>query len=447
MTGEDLSAVLGNNGAELPASAAACVNCHGQDGAGNPEGGAKPSNITWQELTNPYRAHPYTAALLQRAIADGLDSAGNPLQALMPRFRVAPAGMADLTAYLRKLGTVSDPGVTAGSVNIGVVFPPGQAAGPTASAIASALRADFEDLNRAGGIYGRRVELRIAADSQSTEDFIAREQIFALVASYPGDSETNIPVAGALASDPALEAHPSPNAFYLYSGLTGQARALASFAAATHASNNSPALILYEGEALEPLADRLAAECRSRGWTHVAARALGQAGGVETSPDAVIFMGPAGAAGRLRAEAVKSAWHSDFYLPASIAGAETFPGRTFLSYPALPSAESREAETAYRQLAGKYHLPDSHIAAQWTALASADILTEGLKRAGNVLTRQRLVAAIEGLYDYRTGYTHSVTYGPHRRVGAQGAYVVETGGATKAFTVCGWIPENSGLRF
>ena len=40
----------------LPSHLFACANCHGQDGKGVPEGGAKPSNITWHNLTKAYGA-------------------------------------------------------------------------------------------------------------------------------------------------------------------------------------------------------------------------------------------------------------------------------------------------------------------------------------------------------------------------------------------------------
>src|SRR4029453_16913615 len=69
--GGELTAVLGKEGAEVPASVVPCANCHGHDGRGKPEGGLVPSNITWEALTTPYgvtsatgRAHPpYTGRL------------------------------------------------------------------------------------------------------------------------------------------------------------------------------------------------------------------------------------------------------------------------------------------------------------------------------------------------------------------------------------------------
>jgi ABC-type branched-subunit amino acid transport system substrate-binding protein len=425
LTGENVVATLGGNGAELPASAAACGNCHGHDGSGNPEGGTRPANVSWQELTRSNRDHPYTEALLQRAITGGIDSGGRELQAVMPRFRMTSGDMADLISYLRKVGAIADPGVLPDSVRIGVVFPPGKRSGSASTAIEAALKAHFADLNRGSGIYHRRIELLAARDGESTKDFVARERIFALVASY-ADPEAGIPVIGSLASDPELESQTSRNVFYLYPGLTGQARALLAYASKTHAATR----ILFDGEAMRPLAERLARE-----GTGVTVQSLDQTGAGESDSAAILLLGPAG---KLIARP-----QADIYIPASLAGAETLAGRAFLAYPTFPPAESPEAGRQYRELASRYHLPAGQLAAQWAALASAAILTEGLKRAGNDLTREKLVTAIEGLYEFPTGFTHAVTYGPRRHIGAQGAYVVETSGATQAFHICGWVQEYS----
>src|SRR5262249_39254119 len=138
-----------------------CSGCHSYDGRGREEGGATPSTITWSLLTRPYavttpggRTHgPYTERLLQRAITMGIDSAGNRL-AVMPRYRFSQEDLADLVAYIKVLGTLPDPGLAEDSVRAGILLPAG--AGDEAAA---AVRAYFEEINRRGGIYGRRLAL------------------------------------------------------------------------------------------------------------------------------------------------------------------------------------------------------------------------------------------------------------------------------------------------
>src|SRR6185295_4301830 len=87
-SGGEIIAVMSDAGVEVPASAVPCGGCHGRDGKGRPEGGVAPSDLTWTALTKPYgithpsgRKHPpYDVKLLKRAIALGLDPAGNTLQ-------------------------------------------------------------------------------------------------------------------------------------------------------------------------------------------------------------------------------------------------------------------------------------------------------------------------------------------------------------------------------
>ncbi len=46
----------------------------------------------------------YTDALLARAITQGLDSSGEQLSLLMPRWILSESELADLLAYLKRLG-------------------------------------------------------------------------------------------------------------------------------------------------------------------------------------------------------------------------------------------------------------------------------------------------------------------------------------------------------
>ena len=66
-----------------------------------------------------------------------------------------------------------------------------------------------------------------------------------------------------------------------------------------------------------------------------------------------------------------------------------------------------------------------------------------MKRVGKDLSRERLIQALDGLYEYQTGLTPAITYGPNRRIGALGAYVVTVDLKDKKFSpVGGWIGLN-----
>ncbi len=71
-------------------------------------GTAVPVDIRYEALiTGAYepgeQATPYTDALIQRAVTQGLDADGKPLDRTMPRWQMADADFADLLAYLGTL--------------------------------------------------------------------------------------------------------------------------------------------------------------------------------------------------------------------------------------------------------------------------------------------------------------------------------------------------------
>jgi hypothetical protein len=68
------------------------------------------------------------------------------------------------------------------------------------------------------------------------------------------------------------------------------------------------------------------------------------------------------------------------------------------------------------------------------------VFVEALTRAGKDLSREKLVNTLEGFYDYDTGATPRITFGPNRRIGAAGAHVVSIDAAEKEFArASGWI--------
>jgi hypothetical protein len=59
------------------------------------------------------------------------------------------------------------------------------------------------------------------------------------------------------------------------------------------------------------------------------------------------------------------------------------------------------------------------------------------------LSREQLVIALEGLYEFDTGLTPRLVFGPNRHVGAAGAYVVTINSETKQFiSASGWVAAN-----
>jgi len=64
-SGAPITVLVSRDGTPITASLLPCSGCHGEDGKGRPEGGVKPSDITWKTLTASYghehaygRSHP-----------------------------------------------------------------------------------------------------------------------------------------------------------------------------------------------------------------------------------------------------------------------------------------------------------------------------------------------------------------------------------------------------
>jgi len=127
-SGEALEAYR-EGGVRLRGEAAACANCHRRSGLGS-----KAGLITIPPITGRYLFHPrakdladldlpfvdgvrpdrdpYTDATIARAVREGLDSEGRPLNYLMPNFALNDTDMAALLAYLKHLDKRRTPGVT-----------------------------------------------------------------------------------------------------------------------------------------------------------------------------------------------------------------------------------------------------------------------------------------------------------------------------------------------
>lgn len=88
-----------------------CANCHGPAGRGRQTMMFVSPNITYANLTNPegmlepdgQRMPPYNDTTLRRAITQGIDSMGEPLDWPMPRWQMSGTNLDDLIAFLKIL--------------------------------------------------------------------------------------------------------------------------------------------------------------------------------------------------------------------------------------------------------------------------------------------------------------------------------------------------------
>lgn len=147
---------------EVKGEQAACASCHGRSGLGFSEADRVPQAVTAPVLfrartiehrglhgsrTQGEGTRPaYTSQTLRRAIRDGIDSAGRPLDPLMPRYALADDEIEPLLAYLRSLGVGPPPGLTDQVIHLGTVVA-GDVDPQQRSAMLEVLEAYFRNKN------------------------------------------------------------------------------------------------------------------------------------------------------------------------------------------------------------------------------------------------------------------------------------------------------------
>ena len=463
-SGREIKAFVGIAAVEAPGSAMPCANCHGYDGMGRPEGGITPSNITWKELTKSYgvkhsdgREHPaYTEETLGRAVAKGLDPAGKKLNPAMPIYSMPGEDLDALIAYLKKLGTDLDPGLTENHIRIGTILPPEGPLGEMGKVIEEILQANFDDINEKGGIYSRRLELvversdgKTSLTKEKVKDFIRDKDLFALVSTFtPGldkeipflvETET-IPLVGPFTLFPLTDLSLNRYLFYIFSGLRELGCALVDFAADHLRMSNPFTVILHP--ARTDLSDTIeAAEKRGRGkaWKRVSRieyslNGFDAEGWIKQlkkeNVDLLLFLGNESEAVALLKAAKGIDWLPYILLPGVLTGKSIyeipsgFKDKVFLAYPTLPEDRKERGMREFSSLSRRRNLPAAHLAAQLSAYSAVQILVESLKRSGRNLSREKLISTLERLYEFDTGLTPLITYGPNRHIGALGAYIV-----------------------
>jgi len=487
-SGKDILAYIGDSSLEVPGSSMACANCHGVAGQGKPEGGIDPSNITWEALTKPYgvthasgRKHPaYTPRALELAITRGVDPAGNKLLNAMPRYQMSKEDLADLVLYLKRLGTDLDPGISENQISIGTTLPGINTSGELGplyemgQAVKDVINAYFAEVNLQGGIYNRRLELKVsetgatpAVTRANLEHVIKDEKVFAMTSAFMAGSERElvpvfaqleVPLVGPMTLNPQSGTPLNRQIFYLLSGNAGQAQALISFLNKRgDLKDKRLAVMYYRIELYASIVDSLQKQSERESLkTTVYEYTAGHLDADEyvkrmrrDEPAAVFFMGSLQETLAFMNAAAKVDWYPQILLQSGAAtglifdAPAGFDGKIFFTAPTSPADQTADGLKEFRALAEKYKLPQKHLAAQVTAFSSVKVLVEAMKRVGKELSREKLIQALEGFYEFPTGLTPPLTYGPNRRIGAMGAYVVAVDLKEKKFTpVSGWVEIN-----
>jgi ABC-type branched-subunit amino acid transport system substrate-binding protein len=313
----------------------------------------------------------------------------------------------------------------------------------------------FAEVNKKGGVFGRRIELLAVPTGQTPGDTLdtlrdafGSEGALALVGGYTvGLDEQlltllrsdNVPLVGPFTLDPG-DAFLDATAFYLFAGLDEQARVLADRSLADGAATDRVLIAAPQGGRAERLVSAAKDQVRRKDRDHPPTVATYAPDGFdavalaktmhEGSFEALIFLGAQTELEALIAELRNQAPVPRIYLLSSLLSRPlttlpaVFDRRVFLAYPTLSSDITPQGRLEYQELASTYSWPNDYIQARLAALAAAKLFVEGLRKAGRNLSRVRLVEGLESLYGFETGVTPRLSYGPNRRIGARGAHVV-----------------------
>jgi len=474
---EPLTANVGAASVPVPATALPCAGCHGRDGLGRPEGGVRPSNITWLNLGRSYggtteigrRWEAYDEFKFLRAVTEGIDSAGNKLDSSMPRYNISRRDARDLIAYLEVIQDDFDPGVSSDQIVFGSLQPSVSARSRTSEAMIEVIRTRFDEINREGGVYDKQLKLEISSfeDRQSfiaqAHKMIGGERVFALVNVFSSSADQSLIDMAESAEMPSVGPYtqfPAPidgshlYTFYLHGGLDAQIAALAR--RASEQSKGSSVYVLYrEGSAFTGIAGNALALFEENDFAAV--RAVPYAANasqrladlVDPAKDGetvVLFLGPstelAGLlAGQTRGQAPPRLYLPGYFVSGDILRLPAFyADRLEMAYAIVLDSGEGGGLLKFRQFMNRSQLEFDYLNARLYAFSAAEILIEGVKRAGKKITRKKLVSAIEELHSFDAGLNRPVSFNSQRRTGLRGAYLVRLDSENKRLRPTGtWV--------
>jgi ABC-type branched-subunit amino acid transport system substrate-binding protein len=467
--GRPVEGVLDGSAAVLSGVQAACAGCHSPDGAGASEGGALVPAVVREQLFSASRGRgPYDAVTLATAIRDGR-SPTRQLHGLMPRYRLAPEELDDVVAYLRCVGHDSDPGVTAEAVTLGAALPLTGRSSTVGAAVREMLEASFAEVNAQGGIFRRRIELTVEDSGERGEEGatarLVGRGVFALVGSVAeaGGARAalgarleaeGVPLIGPVSAEPPEASRSDGVVFEVEPGLDTLARVAVKHVADSVAPPGpgqvaATVLVLRpRGAEGESWLGGARAEAAVRGlrppvdvpYEHGRLDESGLAEGARSGGvRAVLFLGGADELSRCAAALEADAGSrlaakpgaAVIYAPASVmgdAGDALWTARlrrVVFIYPGPLDAAETGRQRAFDAFLQSHGIAQRHVALQRRARVAAGLVIEALKRTGAHVTRDGLIAALDGLRDFDAGAGPALSFGKHRRAGVMGASLIQ----------------------
>jgi len=405
-----ITAFIGDDDVEVPATIVPCSSCHARDGRGREEGGLRPPNLQWDVLTHALSSEQrtraaYTRSQVKRALTLGIDANSKALLKTMPRYRMAIEDIEDLLAYMEQLGNDREPGVSDDALRIGIMLPPNA---EEAAAVRAMLVAYFERVN----VFGRRL----------VPVFTKDDQVFAIGAAWLSEGVAQLNGVPMIVSLSAGTSTDDPSVFRLLAGVREQSLAL--LAAAKVAPDARIAVIGDQPAVRDALS--------TAGYTRIES-----ATSVPDGAAAVLFIGTPSALRATLAQATSPVLIPAAYTSDDLQSAPpSRDRRIYIAVPSLPDDVTAEGAAELQAL----HVPPEHATSCRLALASAKLLVEALRRAGRDVDRETVVNTLQTFYRMPTALTPPITWTRAQHTGTRFARVLSIDLEHHRCVDLGWWP-------
>lgn len=347
------------------------------------------------------------------------------------------------------------PGVTSNQILIGTSLPQSGIAAAY-KVIANGEQAYIDDINAHGGVHGRKIKLMVMDDQYNPANTLANvknlvlsQHVFALMgvlgtdnnlAIMPFITQQKVPLIFPLTGSSKV-IRPLRKYIFTYEvSYTVEGTILTDYAVKKLGAKNIAVFYQNDDFGKEGL-NAITAQAKVDGAAIVAADSYNLTDlnmtaqvqdAVQANADAVImFAVPPSAAlylvsahiARYKGRVLSTSVAADPILLKTLKGMAS--GLYFDAW--LPDPQAKTAQMAtYRSILARYakgmNVMDPSIEG---GMAAAQVLVEGLKRAGRNLTRESLAKAMESVHNWNGGIAPNVTYSATKHDGPEGAYMAQ----------------------